>query len=215
MPFKIYKSNLSPPSRAVLMMAELLKLNYVTQDVDLMAGEHRSPDYLEKNPMHTVPVLEDGDFLLADSHAIIIYLVSRHSGGQQSKLYPSDLKLRATINQRLFFETSNIAGAAREVVVGVMTGQSATANQIENLDEAYGILEKYLQKTKYVAANHLTIADVSLVAGISSINVLVPVNAKYTRVHAWWNSLKEEDWYKSANVPGLAQYEEFMKSKLK
>ncbi|KAJ8717506.1 hypothetical protein PYW08_005905 [Mythimna loreyi] len=216
MRLKIYKMNVSPPSRAVLMTAELLKLNYVTQDVDLIAGEHKSPDYLEKNPMHTVPVLEDGDFLLADSHAIIIYLVSKHGGGQQSKLYPSDLKLRAIVNQRLFFETSNVAGAAREVVVGIMAGQSApTANQIENLNDAYGILEKYLQKTKFVAGNHMTIADVSLVAGISSINVLVPVDAKYTRVHAWWNSLKEEDWYKKANLPGLAQYEELMKSKLK
>lgn len=215
MPVKIYKINLSPPSRGVLMMAELLKLNYVTQDVDLMAGEHKSPEYLEMNPLHTVPVLQDGDFLLADSHAIIIYLVSKYGGGQQSKLYPSDLKLRSIVHQRLFFENSNVAGAAREVLAGLIGGQRPTAKQIENVNDAYRILEKYLQKTKFVASDHLTIADVSLVAGISSINVMVPVDGKYTRVHAWWNLLKKEEWYRKANLAGLAQYEEFVKSKLK
>lgn len=215
-PVKIYKIDLSPPSRAAMMMAELLKLNYVTQEVDLMAGEHKSPEYVAKNPMHTVPLLEDGDYLLADSHAIIIYLVSKYGCGQQSKLYPNCVKLRGTVHHRLFFETSNVAGAAREVLNGLMSGQnSPTAKQIELVTDAYAILDKYLQKTKYVAADHLTIADVSLVAGISSINVLVPLDQKFTKVHAWWNMLKKEDWYKKVNAPGLAQYEKFMKSKLK
>ena len=214
MTIKIYKTDLSPPSRVALIAAEILKLDYTAVDVNLMAGEHLTPEYLEKNPMHAVPVLEDGDFVLADSHAIITYLVSKYGTAEQrEKLYPSDLKLRATINQRLFFEGSNIVGACRPIVIDLLAGKKApTEKQIENVHDAYAILEKYLQKTKYVAGDHFTVADLSLVIAISSYNVYVPVDAKYTRIHEWWNLFKEEDWYKNINEPGIAQYEVFIKT---
>ena len=68
----------SGPVRAVLMTAEALKLKYDTQDVNILNGDTRTPEYLEKNPAHTVPIIEDDDFVLADSHAIIAYLVSKY-----------------------------------------------------------------------------------------------------------------------------------------
>ncbi|KAJ8717507.1 hypothetical protein PYW08_005906 [Mythimna loreyi] len=217
MPVKIYKIDSSPPARVCVIVAELLKLDYTTQDVNLLTGEHLTPEYLEKNPMHTVPVLEDGDFVLADSHAIMAYLISKYGTAEiQEKLYPSDLQIRATIQQRMFFETANIIAVAREIVYNLMAGKEApTAKQIEYMNDGYSILEKYLEKSKFVACDHFTIADLSLVAVISSTNVYVPVDPKYTKIHAWWNLLKEEDWYKNMNQPGLSQYEEWINSMMK
>ena len=214
MTIKIYKIDASPPARAAVITAELLNLDYTTQDVDLMAGEHLTPEYLEKNPMHTVPVLEDGDFVLADSHAIVTYLISKYgTADQREKLYPSDLKLRAIINQRLFFDSSNLIAVAKSIVLDLLAGKKApTEKQIESMNDGYAILEKYLQKTKFVAGDHFTIADMTLVGTVSATNIYVPLDAKYTKIHEWWNLLKKEDWYIKINEPGLAKYEQFIKS---
>ncbi|KAJ8717508.1 hypothetical protein PYW08_005907 [Mythimna loreyi] len=217
MPIKIHKIDASPPVRGVLMTAELLKLDYEPVEVDFMGGEHLTPEYREKNPLHSVPYLEDDDFLLADSHAIITYLVSKYGGDQKPELYPEDLQARAIVDQKLFFDTANLFPCIRGMVKTLTGGErtSPTLQQIQDTNDGYDILEKYLTKNKFVAGDHLTVADVSVVASISTLAAIVPVDEKYVKVNAWWNLLKKEYWYKKANVPGLTQFEAFIKSVLK
>ena len=217
MVIKIYKINTSPPARAVLMTAELLQLNYEPVTVDYKGGEHLTPEYREKNPLHTVPLLQDGEFLLADSHAIITYLVSKYGAEKRATLYPNELSIKATIDSRLHFDTSILFPALYGIAKGILDrgATEVTPEQVAQMTDGYDILEKYLEKTKFVAADHLTIADVSIVASICSADVFVPLDKKYTKVHAWWNLLKQEDFYKTANEPGLTMFSKSMKSKLK
>lgn len=217
MPLKIYKMDASPPARAVLMMAELLELRHEAVDVNLMAGEHLTPDYLKKNPQHTVPVLEDGDFYLADSHAINTYLASKYGGPLSAQLYPADYQVRATINSRLFFDISAIQGATSPIVGALLSGAitAPTKEHIDKLNSGYEILDKYLQKTKFAAADHLTVADISLAASVSSASIMVSIDEKYSKLTAWFNTIQQEDWYKKANVPGLEAYKAFVFSRVK
>lgn len=66
------------------------------------------------------------------------------------------------------------------------------SSRFQDVNDGYDILEKYLQKNKFVAGNHLTVADVSIVTSISTLAAIVPVDAKFAKVYAWWNLLKEE-----------------------
>nr|AYM01157.1 glutathione-S-transferase epsilon class [Spodoptera littoralis] len=214
MVIRIYKKDASPPARAVLMAAEIINLKCEIQDVDLSSGPHLSPEYLEKNTLHSVPFLEDGDFYLADSHAIITYLVSKYGAEHRSKWYPCDLSVRATVDQRMYFDTSDLFPHIKNIVSVIVTqGVGPDAEQIKAINAGYEVLDKYLQKTKFVAANHMTLADVSCVASVSSLNVLCPVDSKYAYLLKWWDTLKEEKWYKKANEPGLAKLEAYVKSK--
>lgn len=56
------------------------------------------------NPQHTVPTLNDAGYILWDSHAINAYLVGMY--GLNDFLYPSDLKKRAIVDQRLHFDSN-------------------------------------------------------------------------------------------------------------
>uniref|UniRef100_A0A2H1WK31 SFRICE042049.2 n=1 Tax=Spodoptera frugiperda TaxID=7108 RepID=A0A2H1WK31_SPOFR len=209
MVIRIYKKDASPPARAVLMAAHIIDLKCEIQDVELPSGAHLSPEYLEKNTLRSVPFLEDGDFYLADSHAIITYLVSKYGAE-----HPSDLSVRATVDQRIYFDTSDLFPHIKDIVSVIVTqGVGPNADQIKAINAAYEVLDKYLQKTKFVAANHMKLADVSCVASVSSLNILCPVDEKYSYLLKWWDALKEEDWYKKANEPGLAKLEAYIKSK--
>ena len=67
------------------------------QVVDLMTGEHLGPAYASINPSKLVPMLEDGDFRLTESSAILKYLADKVG----SAAYPKDLQKRARVNETM------------------------------------------------------------------------------------------------------------------
>ena len=70
---KLYYHPISTTSRPLLMFAADNNIEMEMQVVDLMTGEHVKPPYLAVNPSGLVPVLEDGDFRLTESSAILKY----------------------------------------------------------------------------------------------------------------------------------------------
>lgn len=65
--------------------------------------EHLNPKYIAKNPLYTVPFLEDSDVSMTDSHAITQYLVETRA--PTSTLIAHNPRERAILNDRLFFDT--------------------------------------------------------------------------------------------------------------
>ena len=59
--------------------------------------------------------MDDDGFAIWDSHAIMAYLVSKYA--KNDSLYPQDLKKRAIINQRLFFESSAVFFHMKNIAV--------------------------------------------------------------------------------------------------
>lgn len=68
------------------------------------------------NPQHTIPVIIDGETVLWDSHAIIVYLVSKY-GKKNDPLYPDDLVTRARIQQHLHYESGVLFARLRSCFV--------------------------------------------------------------------------------------------------
>ncbi|KAF9615353.1 hypothetical protein IFM89_023004 [Coptis chinensis] len=67
-------------------------LAYEYKAVDLYKGEQFSPEFESLNPLHFVPVLVDGDLILSDSFAILLYLEDKYP---QRALLPVDIKQKA------------------------------------------------------------------------------------------------------------------------
>ena len=101
---KLYTAKLSPPGRAVELTAKLLGLSLDIVPINLLAGDHRTDEFLRLNPQHTIPVIDDGGVIVRDSHAIIIYLVQKYGKDGQT-LYPEDPIARAKVNAGLHFDS--------------------------------------------------------------------------------------------------------------
>lgn len=94
---KLYYHPVSTTSRPVVLFARESGIDLDYEIVDLFTGKQYQPEYAAINPSRQVPVLEDGDFRLTESSAILKYLADKIG----SKAYPSDIKKRARVNERM------------------------------------------------------------------------------------------------------------------
>ncbi|HEX9648882.1 MAG TPA: glutathione S-transferase N-terminal domain-containing protein, partial [Alphaproteobacteria bacterium] len=100
---KLYMHPVSTTSRPILLFIAENKIDVELQVVDLMTGEHFQEPYVRINPNRLVPVLEDGDFRLTESSAILKYLADKID----SPAYPKDLRKRARVNEVMDWFNSN------------------------------------------------------------------------------------------------------------
>lgn len=117
----VYGIDACAPTRAVLLTAKAIGLDFEYKIVNLSAGEHLTEEFLKKNIQHTVPVLEDNGEYLTDSHAICAYLIQKYGTGKDQVLYPGDLYQRALVDQKLHFDSGVLFPKLKNVVVSFMT----------------------------------------------------------------------------------------------
>lgn len=100
---KLYMHPVSMTSRPVRLFIAENRIPVDEQVVDLMTGEHYQEPFSAINPNRLVPVLEDGDFRLTESSAILKYLADKFD----LPSYPKDLQQRAKVNEMMDWFNSN------------------------------------------------------------------------------------------------------------
>src|SRR6266496_5984510 len=104
MKMKLYEFG---PTRSIRVRWTLQELgvDFEPIRVNLVAGEHRRPEFLKINPAGKLPVLVDGDLVLTESVAIVLYLGEKYA---DKGLLPKDLGQRAQLNKWLLFAATEL-----------------------------------------------------------------------------------------------------------
>jgi glutathione S-transferase len=205
---KLYFHPVSTTCRAILLWAADEGVTLDTQLVDLFKGEHKEPAYLAINPCGQVPTLEDGDFRLTESSAILKYLAEK-SG---SRTYPTELKQRARVNEMMdWFNT----GFYRDFGYGLVYAQtlphciySDSAVQSATLARALqsarcwlDILDRNLPGAdrKFLCGRDITLADY---LGVCIMTVGEVAHLKFDawpNVTRWINTMKSRPTWAKVN----------------
>uniref|UniRef100_A0A2M3ZGK7 glutathione transferase n=1 Tax=Anopheles braziliensis TaxID=58242 RepID=A0A2M3ZGK7_9DIPT len=200
---KLYTAKLSPPGRAVELTAKVLGLELDIVPINLIAGDQLKEEFRRMNPQHTIPLIDDNGVILYESHAIIIYLVTKYA--KDDSLYPTDPATRAKINAALHFDSGVLFARTRFYVEPILYHGSPDTPQdkIDNLYRAYQLLNDTIV-SDYIVGNSLTLADISCIATISSMHAFFPIDAgKYPQLAAWVDRVsKQLPSYKSINQDG-------------
>lgn len=114
-PVKLYHFPPSAPSRGALLAARAIGVPVEIETIDLFKKEQLKESFLKINPQHCVPTLDDDGFVVWESRAIASYLADKY--GKDDQLYPKDLKRRAIVDQRLYFDASNLYVKVRNICV--------------------------------------------------------------------------------------------------
>jgi glutathione S-transferase len=204
---RLYQHPMSANARAAIMTALELDAPVELVYVDLQRGEQNQPAFLQMNPNHRVPVLEDGDFYLWESRAIMQYLAEKTPG---QSLYPSDARARADVNRWLFWSGQHFAPAVGiffyENLVKQMIGRSAP-DPVELkrgdtlFNEFAAVLDGHLADRVWVCGSSLTLADLSIAAAYGCAAPGKAPVAWYANVQKWFARVQTlEVWRKTEQM---------------
>ena len=207
---KLYSSPFSSNARKVRLAAAMLGIPLELVDINLGQGAQRRPEFLAINPMGRVPVLADGDFVLAESAAIMAYLADTKPG---NSLYPAGLKERADVNRWLFWGANHWGPAFAALAFEnwlkklLQLGEPDTA-QVKRQDDALRglatVLNEHLASREWVSGSSITIADLAIATSLGNAERAgFPVRS-YPAVQAWFERVQALDAWKSTEPPASA-----------
>lgn len=157
---KIHHMSLSGHAHRAVLFASLLGLSPELIDVDLAAGEHKTPAFLALNPFGQVPVLEDGDVVISDSNAILVYLAKKTG---RSEWLPEDAKGAADVQRWLSVAAGEIAYGPCAARLITVFGAAFDADEvIARAHRVLTLLETHLTDRDWLASDRATIADVAI-----------------------------------------------------
>jgi glutathione S-transferase len=203
---KIYYHPASTTSRPLMLFASESGMKIDFQIVDLFTGEHYKPAYEAINPNHLVPVLDDGDFRLTESSAILKYLADKAG----SNAYPTDLKQRARVNERMDWVNTQLC---RDLAYGLVYPQifphhkrpSEEAQQTTlgwAKERAAGwlkVMDTHLlgSSNAFLCGSEMTIADYYAAPFVALAEAIGSDLSAYPNVKRWLGRMKQlKSWAK-------------------
>lgn len=160
-PIRLHTFALSGHAHRVELALSLMGLPFEKITVDLRQRAHKTPAFLALNPFGQVPAIEDGDVVLGDSNAILVYLATRYDAS--GRWLPRDAVGAAQV-QRWF---SVAAGELREGpgmarVHVVFRQQPVPAERIEGAAQLFMLVEQHLAGRQWLVGGGPTLADIAM-----------------------------------------------------
>jgi GST-like protein len=182
----------TPNGKKIIIALEELGLDYQVRHVDLGAGEQFAPEFLQISPNNKIPALVDertGQSLF-ESCAILYHLALA-----TGKLVPGGAQDRDAVLQWLFMQAAS---------AGPMLGQlwwfrhgaperneMALERYTRETKRIYGVIERRLAVSAYIAADEYTVADIAFYPWLASYDELGVDTRDYPHVDAWLRRIGE------------------------
>ena len=152
------------PTRSIRVRWTLQELGvpFEAVTIDMMAGEQRSAEFLEINPAGKLPALVDGDFVLTESIAIVLYLAEKYPA---KELVPADLHQRAQFYRWLLFTTTELEQPlwriARHSNIYPKDKRLPAEVELARADFApmAQVVEDHMRGREFLVGDHVTVAD--------------------------------------------------------
>ena len=152
------------PTRSIRVLWTLRELDVPFEfiNVDPTKGEHRRPEFLAVNPAGKLPAFVDGEFVLTESIAIVLYLAEKYP---EKGLLPTGLRARAEVYRWLLFTATELEQPLWRIARHTsqyppekrLPAEIALARQ-DFLDMA-AVLEKHMDGRQFLVGDSVTVAD--------------------------------------------------------
>ena len=204
---KVYYHPASTTSRPIMLFAAESGTDVDFEIVDILGGQQYKDEFLAVNPSHMVPVLEDGDFRLTESSAILKYLADT----VDSPAYPKALRARARVNERMDWVNTQMS---REFVYGFVYPQIFSFFKREDPGVQAATLAWHRQRAcgwmqvldrsvlgahRYLCGDAMTIADYFAAPFIALGDVIRCDFNGYPNVKRWLSTMKALPSWRKVN----------------
>ncbi len=202
---KVHHLGHSQSERIVWLCEELgldYELKHYTRDPVTILSP---PELKALHPLGAAPVIEDGDVLLAESAAIVDYIIAKHGGGQL-KLGPDHPDF-ADFLYWYHFANGNLQPALGRLMVlnraGLADDHPVKKAMQGRFDRVLALVETRLGVVPYLAGNEFTAADIMSVFSLTTMRLFQPIDlAPYPHIRAYLQRIAERPGYRRAMAKG-------------
>jgi glutathione S-transferase len=158
---KLYGFGPTRSLRAIWGLKEL-DADFEFVPVNLLAGEHKHPDFLRLNPVGKIPVLVDGDVVIPESAAIVFYLADKYPN---KGLMPAGLKERAQVYRWVMFAVTELEQPLWRITKHTMLYPedrrlpADIALAREEFIAMATVLDRHLEGRQFIVGDGVTVAD--------------------------------------------------------
>ncbi|ESW18227.1 hypothetical protein PHAVU_006G023400 [Phaseolus vulgaris] len=202
---KVYGPDYGSTKGVLLCLIEK-EVEFETVHVDGFKGEHKQPEYLKMQPFGLFPVVQDGDYVLYESRAILRYFAEKYKN-QGTDLLGKTVEDRGLVEQWLDVEAHNFTPPIyslvkiyfASVLEGVPADPKAIKENEEKIEKYLDIYEKRLSQTKYLAGDFFSLADLNHLPFTSYLmNEMEKGFMVRERKHvsAWWDDISSRPSWK-------------------
>lgn len=198
---KIHHSKQSRSMR-VVWLAEELGLDYEIVPIEMFSDAMKTPAYLSIHPLGKVPAIEDGDFVLWETTAILNYLDAQYG---DRKWVPSGAsQAGARVAQWMAFGENPLTIIMGEIAAhsGPMPADRRIPALVERGNEMapslVGVVERALTDQPYLCGDAVTAADIMVGFGLGIAAFLQFVNDETPRCQAYLARLQSRPAFQRA-----------------
>ena len=158
---KLYDFELSGHCHKVRLFLSLLDIPFESININLPKGEHKSDFFLDLNSFGQVPVMQDGDLVIADSNAILVYLALKYD--PLSVWLPVNPLIQAQIQRWLSAAAGPLAFGVANLRAARVFKRTADLRAQEISDKLLSAMNYELSKSKFLCTvKNPTIADIAM-----------------------------------------------------
>jgi glutathione S-transferase len=208
---KVHGLPFSSCTARVLACLNEKQIEYELIPVNVQGGDHKQPQYLSLNPFGLIPALQDGDLTLFESRAIIKYLAKKYNGQGSPNLLGSTVEEEAVVEQWCDVEAHHFNPPCYAIVSQIIinplkggtTDEAVVASNEEKLSKVLDVYEEWLSKSKYLAGDWFSLADLQ---HMPFLHYLMNDVGKATlissrkHVNAWWEDISSRPAWKKVAV---------------
>jgi glutathione S-transferase len=185
---KLHDLELSGNCYKVRLFCSLLGLKLELVPVDFLAGAHKKSPLIEKNPFGEVPILEDGDVVLRDSQAILVYLARKYGGEGWLPTEPASM---GRVVAWLMVAENEVARGPNDARLHDKFGFKLDASAgREKAKRIFGLMESHLAKDDWLALDRPTIADIACMPYVALSHEGGLSLEGYPAIRAWIGRIK-------------------------
>lgn len=195
---KLYDFSGAPNPKKVRVYLAEKGIEVPVEPVNILSGDNRKPEFLAKNPMGGLPVLElDDGTCLPESLAIIEYFEELHpeppmigtTAVERARVRALERICELGVLSRvaqIFQNTSPFfAGRLKQSAEAAESASGMLQGNLRVLDAAIG-------SKPFVAGDRPSIADCTLLAALGFAEFgQVPIDPKFANIHRWWADFKK------------------------
>jgi glutathione S-transferase len=184
----------------VIWLLEELKLPYERMDVGGPFGKTDTAEYRAMNPTGLVPTLQEDDFTLWESNAILRYLCNAHAPA--TSLWPQQPQARANVDRWLDAQQTVLNRPQGVIFLNLVRtkpeqrDQAAIAQAIKEAGRAWGMIGAELGKHAFIAGSELTLCDIAWGVHVHRWFTMEFDRPEIAHVRAWYDRLLTRPVYK-------------------